>query len=174
MTVMFFGAINYFPNTDAVLFFLREVVPILSRKYPDVMIRIVGPGAPPEVLALASERVKIVGFVEDLPEEIAQAAVVVAPLRIAGGTRLKIVEAMAMAKPIVSTSVGAEGLDVKHDREILIANQPEALVHEIGRVLEDAALAERIGQAARRTAEEHYSWHGAAQKLTAFYESLLG
>jgi glycosyltransferase involved in cell wall biosynthesis len=81
---------------------------------------------------------------------------------------------MAMAKPIVSTSIGAEGLDVQHEQDILLADTPAALAREIGRVLVDPSLAQRLGAAARRTAEKHYSWEAAAQKLTGFYESLLG
>jgi len=172
-TVLFFGAINYFPNTDAVQFFLREVVPVLVRHHPQVVIRIVGPGTPPEIAALASDRVQIIGFVDDLREEIARAAVVVAPLRIGGGTRLKILEAMAVAKPIVSTTLGAEGIDVKHEHDILIANTPDDLAREIGRVLDDSVLANRLGEAARRTAEALYSWNAAARKLGNFYATLL-
>ncbi|MFT3925230.1 MAG: glycosyltransferase family 4 protein [Myxococcales bacterium] len=174
LSVLFFGAINYFPNTDAVHFFVKEVAPLLARKHPNAVIRIVGPGAPPEVQALASERIQIVGFVEDLHKEIARATVVVAPLRIGGGTRLKIVEAMAVAKPIVSTTIGAEGIDVSHGRDILLADKPEDFAREIGRVLEDEGLQRRLGKAARETAEAHYSWSAAAQKLSAFYASLLG
>jgi glycosyltransferase involved in cell wall biosynthesis len=174
MTVLFFGAINYFPNTDAVLYFLREVLPVLTRRHPNVVIRIVGPGAPAEVLELATEQVQVVGFVEDLREEISRAAVVVAPLRIGGGTRLKIVEAMAMAKPIVSTSLGAEGIDVTHERDVLLADTPELLAREIGRVLESASLGQSLGQAARQTAVEHYGWRAASLKLGEFYQSLLG
>jgi glycosyltransferase involved in cell wall biosynthesis len=173
-TVLFFGAINYYPNTDAVLFLLREVLPHLQRQQPSVTIRIVGPGAPPEIRMLASARVQVVGFVDDLPDEIAKASVVVAPLRIGGGTRLKIVEAMAMAKPIVSTTVGAEGLAVNHERDILLADEPQALAREISRLLEDEAMRSRLGEAARETAEARYSWHTSAKKLSAFYESLLG
>lgn len=173
MTVLFFGAINYFPNHDAVLYFVQEVVPLLVRQHPNVSIRIVGPGAPPEIQALANQHLQVVGFVDDLRAEIARACVVIAPLRIGGGTRLKIVEAMAMAKPIVSTTIGAEGLEVEHERDILLADTPEALAREIGRVLQDEGLARRLGQAARRGAEAHYSWDAAAHKLSAFYRSLL-
>jgi glycosyltransferase involved in cell wall biosynthesis len=173
MTLLFFGAINYFPNTDGVLFFLKEVFPILAARYPLLRIRIVGPGAPDEVVALANTRVEIVGFVDDLRSEIARAAVVLAPLRIGGGTRLKILEAMAVARPIVSTSIGAEGLDVKHERDILLADTPDGLAREVGRVLEDAALSARLGRAARQTAEAHYSWRAAAKKLEAFYGAML-
>ncbi len=173
LTVLFFGAINYFPNTDAVLFFLREVVPILARRHPSVEVRIVGPGAPAEIVALENKHVKVVGFVEDLRAEIAQATVVVAPLRIGGGTRLKIVEAMAMAKPIVSTTLGAEGLNLTHEQDILLADSPESLAHEISRVLNDREFGARLGQAARQTAEARYSWNAAAQKLSAFYGSLV-
>ena len=172
-TVLFFGAINYFPNTDAVLFLLREVVPLLLKQHPNLVFRVAGPGAPPEIKALASDRVQIVGFVNDLPAEIAKASIVVAPLRIGGGTRLKIVEAMAMAKPVVATTIGSEGLDVQHEHDILIADSPSELALQIGRLLDDAALARRLGQTARKTAEAKYSWTAAAQKLASFYSGLL-
>jgi glycosyltransferase involved in cell wall biosynthesis len=173
LTVLFFGAINYFPNTDGALFFLGEVLPILLGRYPEARIRIVGPGAPESVSALRSKNVEIVGFVDDLRAEIERARVVVAPLRIGGGTRLKILEAMSMRKPIVSTRIGAEGLDVTHGTDILLADHPDAFAREIGRLFDDAALGSRLGGAARRTAEAHYSWRAAAAKLGSFYEELL-
>lgn len=171
--ILFFGAINYFPNSDAVSFFLQSVFPLLSAKHPKLRVRIVGPGASPEILALASDRVEVVGFVDDLRAEIARAAVVVAPLRIGGGTRLKILEAMSVARPIVATRLGAEGIDVQHEREILLADSPEDLARQIERVVADGELARGLGAAARQTAELHYSWAAAAQKLADFYGRLL-
>jgi glycosyltransferase involved in cell wall biosynthesis len=173
MTLLFFGAINYFPNTDGVLFFLTQVFPLLRAKYPSVRARIVGPGAPESVVALGGDGVEIVGFVDDLRSEIAQASVVVAPLRIGGGTRLKILEALSVGKAVVSTTVGAEGLDVQHDRDILIADSPEAFASAVGRALDDVTLRERLGRAARRTAEALYSWKASARKLDAFLGELL-
>jgi glycosyltransferase involved in cell wall biosynthesis len=114
MTLLFFGAMNYYPNTDGAVFFAREVFPLLAERYPKLRLRIVGPVGEGPVMDLKSERVEVVGFVTDVMSEIARAAVVVAPLRIGGGTRLKILEAMSMAKAIVSTRIGAEGIDVRH------------------------------------------------------------
>ncbi len=170
--ILFFGAINYFPNSDAVTFFLQDVFPLLSAKHPNLKVRIVGPGAPQEIRAMGSDRVEVVGFVDDLRAEIARAAVVVAPLRIGGGTRLKILEAMGVAKPIVATRIGAEGIDVQHERDILLADSPEDLARQIERVIQDAELAARVGAAARQTAERQYSWFAAAQKLADFYGTL--
>jgi glycosyltransferase involved in cell wall biosynthesis len=172
-TILFFGAINYFPNTDGVAYFLDAIWPILASRHPELRVRIVGPGAPDSIRDRASARVAIPGFVEDLPAEIAGAAVVVAPLRIGGGTRLKILEAMAMGRPIVSTAVGAEGLNVTHDRDILLADAPRAFADAVSRILADRALGERLGSAARLLAESSYGWRAAAAKLESFYEELL-
>jgi glycosyltransferase involved in cell wall biosynthesis len=172
-TILFFGAINYFPNTDGALFFINEVMPRVTARYEGAKLRVVGPGAPPSITALQSRNVEIVGFVDDLRAEIERAAVVVAPLRIGGGTRLKILEAMAMGRPIVSTSIGAEGLDVTHGRDILLADTPQDFAREIGTVFDDAERGRELGAAARRTAEGHYSWRAAADKLGEFYRTLL-
>src|SRR5204862_1439452 len=116
-TALFFGAMNYYPNSDGIVFFVRQVLPILWSRYPKLRLRIVGPipDGPGPVRDLASDRVEVVGFVDDLRAEIQRARVVVAPLRVGGGTRLKILEAMATGRPIVSTRIGAEGIDVEHD-----------------------------------------------------------
>jgi glycosyltransferase involved in cell wall biosynthesis len=173
-TLLFFGAINYYPNTDGALFFVREVFPRLRAEHPDVRLRIVGHMPPSLVPELTRDGVDVVGFVDDVLAEIGRAAVVVVPLRIGGGTRLKIVEAMSMAKPIVSTRLGAEGIEVEHDREILLADTPAELCRQIGRVLDDPVFAKRLGVRARRTAEEKYGWARAAENLAGFYEELLG
>ncbi len=116
-TVLFFGTFNYFPNRDAVLFFLREVWPRLTEIHPEARLKLIGAAPPKEVLAHAGPRVEVVGMVDDLRPHLAEAAVAIAPLLIGGGTRLKIVEAMAMAKPVVSTTLGAEGIAAEPGRE---------------------------------------------------------
>jgi glycosyltransferase involved in cell wall biosynthesis len=122
---------------------------------------------------LRSDRVEVTGLVDDLRSEIERATVVIAPLRIGGGTRLKILEGMAHGKPIVSTSIGAEGLAVAHGRDMLLADTPEAFAHEIGRVLTEPELGAKLGRAARQLAEDRYSWRTAASALEAFYHGLL-
>jgi polysaccharide biosynthesis protein PslH len=173
-TLLFFGAINYFPNTDALQFFVRQVLPLVLRSHPNAVLRIVGPGVPPEIAALASGHVQVVGFVDDLRTEIARATVVLAPLRIGGGTRLKIIEAMGVGRPVVATSLGAEGIDVRNEHDVLIADEPEALASAIGRLLDDPSLRRKLGSAARDTALARYSWSEAARKLAHFYAHVQG
>ncbi len=173
-TVLFFGTFNYFPNRDGILFFLREVWPKLSVSHPRARLKIVGADPPPEVLAFRGPRVDLAGQVEDLRPHLAQAAVAIAPLLVGGGTRLKIVEAMAMAKPVVSTKLGAEGITATPEREILLADEPEAFAATIGRVLDDGGLRARIGDAARLLVEARFSWDVAADHLEGLFQEVLG
>ena len=124
-------------------------------------------------MALAGPRVELTGFVPDLRPHLAAAAAVVVPLRLGGGTRLKIVEAMAMAKPIVSTALGAEGIEAVPGRDILIEDQPAAFADAVNRLLDEPSLAARIGQSARRLAVDRYAWSAAARALEDFYRRIL-
>jgi glycosyltransferase involved in cell wall biosynthesis len=173
LTMLFFGAINYYPNTDGALFFAQEILPLVRARFPGVRFRIVGPVGEGPVMDLRKDGVEVVGFVDDLKAEIEQSAMVVVPLRIGGGTRLKIVEAMSMAKPIVSTRIGAEGLDLTHDEDILLADTPQDFADQVARVLGDAELATRLGRAARQTAIRGYSWKTAAEKMDALFQELV-
>jgi glycosyltransferase involved in cell wall biosynthesis len=120
----------------------------------------------------ASDDVIVTGLVDDVRSYLERAAVVIAPLRIGGGTRLKIVEAMAMGKPIVSTRIGAEGLDVHDDVDLLLADTAEDFAAQVVRVLDDPSLAQHLGEAARHRAESQYSWHDAVDRLERFYHEL--
>ena len=121
----------------------------------------------------AGREVELTGFVSDLRPHLAAAAAVVVPLRLGGGTRLKIVEAMAMGKAIVSTTLGAEGIEAVPGRDLLIEDEPAAFADAVSRLLADPDLAARIGQSARRLAVRQYSWSGAAQALEGFYRRIL-
>ncbi len=172
-SLLFFGAIDYYPNTDAILYFLREVMPRLRAHYPGVSLTIVGRKAPEAVLAQAGPDVRITGTVDDLRPWLERATVVVVPLRIGGGTRLKIVEAMAMGKAIVSTTLGAEGLDVLPERDLLLADDPVRFAAQVGRLLDDTSLVDWLGDAGRRLVEAHYGWHASVERLVRLYERLL-
>lgn len=172
-TLLFFGAMNYYPNTDGAVYFAREIMPLLTPRFPNLKLRIVGPCGPGPVMDLKSDRIEITGLVDDLRAEIERATAVIAPLRIGGGTRLKILEGMAYGKPIVSTSIGAEGLDVVHGREMLLADTPQAFADEVGRVLTDRELSAGLGRTARHMAETRYSWRAAAAELENFYRATL-
>ena len=170
-TLLFFGAINYFPNSDGLKYFIGEILPRLRALVPGVRLKVVG-HTPPHLLALGSAEVEMKGFVPDLRAEIERAAVVIAPLRLGGGTRLKILEAMAMSKAVVSTPEGAEGLEVTHDRDLLLADTPGGFAEQVARVLGDDGMARRLGDSARRLVEERYGWGASVARLEELYRAL--
>jgi glycosyltransferase involved in cell wall biosynthesis len=172
-TVVYFGLLSTVPNVDAVIHFVRDIWPRIATAHPEAHCKIIGGRPPPSLLALAGPRVELTGFVSDLRPHLAAAAAVVVPLRLGSGTRLKIVEAMAMGKAIVSTTLGAEGIDAVPGRDILIEDEPVAFANQISRLLTDPGLAARIGQSARRLATERYGWSEAAKALEGFYHRIL-
>ena len=172
-TVVFFGLLSYAPNVDGVIHFVREIWPRIAAVHAKARCKIIGGEPPPSLLALAGPRVELTGFVEDLRPHLAAAAAVVVPLRLGGGTRLKIVEAMAMGKAVVSTTLGAEGIEAVPDRDLLIEDDPESFANAVNRLLADPELAARIGQSARCLAVERYSWSGAAKALESFFHRIL-
>ena len=172
-TLLFFGAVNYFPNHDGVTYFVQEVFPLIQRRRPTVAFRVLGHGATPDVLGFHEDGVELLGMVDDVNPYIDRAAVVVVPLRLGGGTRLKIVEALAKGKAVVSTRLGAEGLDVVDDVHLLLADEPEEIAAAVERILGDPGLAMRLGVAGRALMEERYSWTGITASLVQFYDELL-
>src|SRR4051794_27384993 len=172
-TVVYFGLLSTVPNIDAVIHFVQEIWPRIAKANPDARCKIIGGRPPPSLQALAGPRVELTGFVPDLRPHLAGAAAVVVPLRLGGGTRLKIVEAMAMGKAIVSTALGAEGIEAVPGRDILIEDQPLAFADAVNRLLAEPSLAARTGQSARRLAVDRYAWGGAAQALEGFYRRIL-
>lgn len=167
-TVLFFGLLSTLPNSEGVQWFVREVWPRVLERRPDARLKILGRGAPPSVQALAGPSVEVVGFAEDLRPHLAAAAAVVVPLRLGGGTRLKIVEGMAMGKAIVSTTLGAEGLEVESGRELLLADAPADFAEAVLGLLGSPETARRLGAAARARAVERYAWSTAAAELERF------
>jgi glycosyltransferase involved in cell wall biosynthesis len=172
-TVVFFGLLSYVPNIDGVTHFVRDIWPRVAEAHPEARCKIIGGRPPPSLLALAGPRVELTGFVSDLRPHLAAAAAVVVPLRLGGGTRLKIVEAMAMGKAIVSTTLGAEGIEVVPGRDLLVEDEPAAFAEAVNRLLAEPSRAARIGQSARQLAVERYAWSGAARALEIFYRQIL-
>jgi glycosyltransferase involved in cell wall biosynthesis len=172
-TVVFFGLLSYVPNVDGVIHFVHDIWPRIAEAHPEARCKIIGGQPPPSLLALAGPRVELTGFVSDLRPHLAAAAAVVVPLRLGGGTRLKIVEAMAMGKAIVSTTLGAEGIEAVPGRDLLTEDQPAAFADAVNRLLAEPGLAARIGQSARQLAAERYAWSGAARALERFYRRIL-
>lgn len=170
--IIFTGAINYHPNTDAVVRFAEEILPLILRERPDTTFYVVGNAPPEAVRRLASPHVVVTGFVEDVRPYIRRAAVYVVPMRIGGGTRLKVLEAMAMQRPIVTTSIGSEGIDVEHGRSVLIADDPRSFAEATLRLLRDADLRRRLVAAGFDLVRTHYDWRVVGTRLGEAYERL--
>jgi glycosyltransferase involved in cell wall biosynthesis len=172
-TVLYFGLLSTIPNIDAVVHFAQDIWPRIAGTNPRARCKIIGGRPPPSLLALAGPQVELTGFVSDLRPHLAAAVAVVVPLRLGGGTRLKIVEAMAMGKAIVSTTRGAEGIEAVSGRDILVEDEPTAFADAVSRLLAEPNLAARIGRSARQLAVKHYAWSGAARALEDFYRRIL-
>jgi glycosyltransferase involved in cell wall biosynthesis len=157
-TLLYIGSMDYYPNVDAVLFFFDTMHKAIRQAVPDVRVRIVGHSPPPKISKLAKlPGVDVTGSVPDVRPYLERATLFIVPLRLGGGTRLKIVEAMAMGVPVISTSVGAEGLDVQPGKNILIADDAESFTESILRLLSDQDLRMQIVQGGRLLANR-YDW----------------
>ncbi|MGH7264962.1 MAG: glycosyltransferase [Candidatus Rokuibacteriota bacterium] len=170
--ILFTGAIGYRPNTDATCHFAERILPRIRAAAPDATFAVVGKDPPEQVRRLAGEGVVVTGTVPDVRPWMRTAAVFVVPLRVGGGTRLKILEAMASGRPVVSTSVGCEGLDVTPEEDILVGDTPEAFAAQVLRCLRDPGLRARLGARGRALVERRYRWEAIGDRLAAFYEEL--
>ncbi len=172
--ILYVGSMTHPPNVDAVLYFCQAIFPLIHKRIPQAQLTIVGKDPPPEVMKLGSiENTTVAGYVEDLGGYYAASAVEVVPLRIGGGFRAKIVEAMACGLPIVSTYIGCEGIEVTHNRDILIADTPEEFAQEVVRLLLDRDLRRQLAQNARRLVEEKYDWKQSAAQMDRIYHELV-
>lgn len=164
--IAFLGSMDWEPNIDAVTYFCREIFPCVRAQVPAAVFQIVGRNPHASVKQLSSDRVQVTGTVPSVTEYLRDATVVVVPLRIGGGTRLKIFEAMATGKAVISTSIGAEGLAVQNGRDLILADDAEAFAEAAIRLLGDAALRRRYEQAAARLAAQ-YDWSNIVQQFAA-------
>jgi sugar transferase (PEP-CTERM/EpsH1 system associated) len=168
--LVFTGRMDYHANVDGIVWFCREIWPRVRAARPNLQLQIVGGHPTSEVRQLAQHAgVEVTGFVKDVRPYLAEATVAVVPLRVGGGTRLKILEMLALGKTVVSTSIGAEGLAVRSGRELLIGDGPEGFAEQVERGLADAGLRERLGTAGRRLVEAEYDWGAIARRLEDVY-----
>lgn len=168
--VVFTGAMDYWPNVDAAIWFAGEVLPQLRQRYPAVRFYIVGRSPDPKVQALAGDAVVVTGTVDDVRPYLAHATVVVAPLRIARGIQNKVLEAMAMARPVVASAACAGPITATLGEELLAAENPDGYVQAIAKLLADPVHADNIGLAARRCVLGHYSWDAHLALIDRFLE----
>jgi glycosyltransferase involved in cell wall biosynthesis len=171
--VAFLGPTYMFPNRDAVEFFLADAWPIVQQHCPESTFHLIGKNSSEDKVRFESHRgVTCNGHVPDIRPHLAEAAVSIVPIRVGGGTRLKILDAWSMGKAVVSTSVGCEGLEVVDGRNILIRDEPEKFAAAVVQVLRDYDLRERLGNEARKTAEERYAWRVVGRKFVVSYQDL--
>jgi len=161
--MVFTGSMDWLPNEDGMTYFCREILPRIRQAEPDATLSIVGRAPTPAVKRLAEiPGVEVTGRVDDVRPHVARASVYVVPLRIGGGTRLKIFEAMSMAKAVVSTTVGAEGLPVTNGRDIDLADEPSRFAHAVVRLMRDGEARRAMESAARALVVERYDWAAVA------------
>jgi sugar transferase (PEP-CTERM/EpsH1 system associated) len=169
--LVFTGTMDFRPNVDAVLWFARKVLPGVQAEVPEAHFFVVGQRPHRWLDGLRSDpAVTLTGWVEDARPYIAQAAVYVAPLRIGGGTRLKLLEAMATGKPVVATRLGAEGYSVTHGRELLLADTPADFAAAVVALLRAPERRAELGRVARAFVEQHYDWRTIVPRVEAAYQ----
>lgn len=168
-TILLLGTMHYYPNIDSVLYFFDAIYPALRQSHPALQVLIVGHQPPPALQQLGElPGVTVTGSVDDVRPYMQRSWLLAVPLRLGGGTRLKIAEAMAAGLPVVSTTVGAQGLAVTDEQQLLLADTPEAFIQATRRLLNDDSLQRRLGEAGRRLVESSYSWHALGQQFAAF------
>ena len=174
--LVFTGSMDWLPNEDAIRYFTEQIMPRIKQSVPGVTLTVVGRDPYPGLVELSKRdpSVIVTGRVDDVRPYMEEAAVYVVPLRIGGGTRLKIYEAMAMEKPIVSTSIGAEGLPVTNGMEILLADTPESFADDVVKLLKDRTLADDIGQRAAARVRKEFGWDTVAADFAVICERAMG
>ena len=172
-TILSIGTMSWPPNIDAIGHFAREVYPLIKREVPEAQLTIVGSSPPPQIKALEKDpSIKVTGFVDDVRPYAEAAAVFVAPLRIGSGMRVKILEAMALGLPIVSTSVGCEGICLQPGKHALVSDPPRKLANSVIQLLRNPHMREKIGSAGRSFVESHYAWKPILDRLDAILSRL--
>jgi glycosyltransferase involved in cell wall biosynthesis len=157
-SLVFSGMMAYVPNNDGMLYFLDEIFPLIRAKVPGLKVYIVGNRPPKSLLERASESVIVTGYVEDVRPFISKASVYIVPLRMGSGTRLKILEAMSMGKPVVTTSIGCEGLDVVNGETAVIADDPLSFAGSVVDLLGDGQMRERLSRNGMELVRQKYDW----------------
>ncbi len=168
--ITFLGGLHWPPNAQGVLWFARQVFPLIRAQVPDAILTVIGKSPP---AGLEGEGVEITGYVPDLTPYLAETGAFIVPLHAGGGMRVKILDAWTWGLPVVSTTIGAEGITTRHGENILIGDSVETFADAVISVLADAELARRLGQAGRRTIEEAYDWQIIYQAWDDVYEETV-
>lgn len=164
-TMVFTGLFTHLPNSQGILCFLDEIFPLILKKSPHTKVWIVGKNPTRAMLSRASKQIQITGFVEDVRPYMAKSEVFIIPLLAGGGIRGKALEAMAMKKPIVTTTIGVEGIHLRHQESALFADTPEEFAHSVLHLFENGEMRNRLSQNAFATVLQHYNWEAKGREL---------
>jgi glycosyltransferase involved in cell wall biosynthesis len=172
-SLLYLGSMSYEPNSDAVLHFCSRILPLIRKEIPQCRFFIVGKNPSQDLRNLADgESVSVTGYVDDPVPYYQRCDILVVPLRAGGGSRLKILESMALGRPVVSTSIGCEGLEVRNDQHLLIADPPQEFARQCVRLLTDNSLYDRMALQGRKLVEQKYSWDRISNNLQEVYSRL--
>ena len=173
--LIFAGRLDQYSNRDAIMNFCMNIWPLVKEKIPGIRFTIIGNNPPQKLLDIAKhdKEVEVLGYVDDVRPYFSKATISVCPIRDGGGTRIKILDAMAMGMPIVATTIGCEGIDVAPGKDLLIANTPEEFIKNIEVIIINEKVRESISISARKKAEDRYSWNSIGAKLNRLYEQSL-
>ena len=174
-SLVFTGSMDWLPNEDAIFYFADAILPLIKKQCPDVSLVVVGrsPSRKLQALAEVEKSIRLTGWVEDIRPFVARGSICIVPLRIGGGTRLKIFEAMAMNKAVISTMVGAEGLAVRAGENIVLADTPVDFASSVVSLLRDPNRRKRLGTSARTLVQENYSWPKVAQGFARTLQDVI-
>ncbi len=173
--IVFTGSMDWLPNDDAITYFCHKILPLIWQKKSSVKLYVVGksPSALVKDMAQRDPRVIVTGRVEDVRPYVQRSKVFIVPLRIGGGTRLKILEAMAMGKAVVSTTIGAEGIECADGKNILLGDSPQDFADQVLFLLNNPQKSQEIGIVARKLVCDRYDWNTIGQKLKMIYEESI-
>ena len=173
--IVFTGSMDWLPNEDAMQYFTREILPLIRAKVPDVSLTVVGRNPYPSLIELSKRdpAITVTGRVDDVRPFIESAAVYVVPIRVGGGTRLKIYEAMSMSKPVISTTIGAEGLPVNPNVDIIFADTANSFAEAVVRVLTNSAFAQEVGERARQLVCDNFGWQKVSARFAQICEKAV-
>lgn len=167
------GLMHYRPNTDGAFYFIEQVLPLVLAARPDAVFYAVGGGPPPSLKRLAGPNVVVTDVVPDVRPYVNRAAVLAVPLRVGGGTRLKVLEGLSMEKAMVSTSLGCEGIDLRHGEHLLVADDARAFADAVLSLMDNLPLARALGAQGRALIERQYTWATIVDQLEAFHTRVL-
>lgn len=172
-TMVFTGAMGYVPNHDGMLYFLDEVFPLIRERIPEAKVYIVGSKPPAVLRKHQSESVIITGFVDDVRPYIDRASVFIVPLKMGSGTRLKVVEALSMQKPVISTSIGCEGIEVLDGKHLLVRDTPEQFAEAVIKLFREQNLRQRLISQGYKLVKQKYDWRVIGSSIEQAFESML-